>query len=252
MDFLANGIVLLLFVPYLGWGIYTLYIKFSREEEFSPAVEIITLVSVVAFLLAAMLLLRTSMRDEPFLMIFTILGLLISAVALYGHLLVALVSQTVVNLVHPPDLEAFNEPRLVAADAYERVGDYDGALAECLVQVRLFPKHEGLVLRIAGLYAQLEQYDDAAEWFELAFNLIDDEDRTLNIANRLSEIYARKLDRPRDAARILEEYLYYHPDSERADVVRNRIERISRETVREKAPLRESLAIPPADPLAGR
>lgn len=251
MDFFANGIVILLFIPYLGWGIYTLYIKFSREEEFSLAVEITTLVAVVVFLLAAMSLLRTSMRDEPLLMIFTDLGLVVSAVALYGHLLVSLVSQTMVNLVHPPDIEDFNEPRLIAAEACERVGDYEGALAECLVQVRLFPNHEGLVLRIAGLYAQLEEFEEAAEWFELAFNLIDDEDRTLNIANRLSEIYARKLDRPKDAARILEEYLFYHPESDRAEAIRKRIGRISRETVREIAQVRESLSIPPADPLAG-
>ncbi|MDP7639999.1 MAG: hypothetical protein QGG73_09840 [Candidatus Hydrogenedentes bacterium] len=246
MSFLLPAVFVILTIPYLAWGVYALRIKYRYHEEFSPATEAITLTAVTIFFVVELSLLRAWMLDTPLMFVFTVLGLLVSGAALYGSMLVSLASQLLVDFFIPARHDEVHAPNFVPVEALERVGDYDGALQECLVIAQIFPKDPDTLLRVAQNMTELDRYEESTQWFEAALALMNDPTKSLRVSNRLAEIYNHRLERTGDARRVLEEYLANHPDSERAETVKKRIARLS-----ESAEARAvSPTAPPGVPLA--
>lgn len=216
----------LFLIPFFGWGIHTLRVKFVHHEELSQRLEVLTVVGVTLYVAFQLWILSTWMTSMGPLYLFTALGFMAATTALYGHTLVSLASQLFVDFVSQAEDEQLHRPQFTDVDALERVGDYEGAINECMVLGRIFPKDSFIALRIAQNFSKLGRFKEAAPWYEQGLLSVDSSDRALRIVNRVVEIYLRELDRPDDALRVLSRYVELYPDAERSDTVRNRIERI--------------------------
>ncbi|MCX5759732.1 MAG: tetratricopeptide repeat protein [Candidatus Hydrogenedentes bacterium] len=215
------------FIPYLAWGIYALRRRYRYHEDIPPRVEALTLIGLILFFAAETYLLHRFMSDSPGYFFFAVLGLIVSAAALYGSMMISLSSQVIIDMIMPSERSKTFEPRYAPAEALERQEDFQGALQEYLVIARMFPREPTVLLRIAESYVRLGRHDEAVAWFERASSYIDSAERCLQVANRLCELYNRQLDRPDEAVRVLETYLHRYPEAEYADSVRQRLKRYS-------------------------
>jgi tetratricopeptide repeat protein len=222
-----EGLALLLLIPYVGWGVHLLRLRLRYHEEINPTIEVFTLLGVVVLLSFEFKVFGFWLRDLPVAHIFTILGLLVSAVALYGQSAVSLISMALVDLIMPTGPSSDSEPRFGPAEALERQGDYQGAVQEYMVIARLFPRDPRPPLRIADNLVKVGRSEEAARWFERALKRLTSPGKSLPVVNRLAEIYLRQLNRPEDAVRVLEAYLSRYPDAEYADAVRTRLTAIA-------------------------
>ena len=227
MSVLSIIVSLFLLIPYFGWGIYTLRVRFAHHEEFAVRVEVATLLAVAFFVSLELKLFGVWMANMTLLYVFSALGLFVSTAALYGSMLVSVSSHLIVDIFMPVRQEDTYVPQFGPAEALESVGDFEGALNEYLVMARIFPKDGACALHVAETYAHLDDYAQAAHWFERGLGSMDDPDRYMRITNRLSDMYLNRLDSPDDSVRILEAYLEKFPDTDRGDSVRGRIERVS-------------------------
>jgi len=221
---IASGLVL---IPYFAWGIYTLRLRFRYHEDVSPILEALTLLAVAIFFATEIFLFRSYMLENQVLYIFAMLGLVVSGVALYGHMGASLLSQLLVDTIAPGERSKTREPRFGPTEALEREGDYEGALREYLVIARIFPREANVHLRIAEVYMKLAKPEDAAAWFRRALGFIESSEKNLEVTNRLCEIYNRQLGNREEAGRLLEAYLKKYPDAEYAGAVRDRLERLN-------------------------
>lgn len=213
-------------IPYFGWGIFTLRLRYRYHEELTLVAEAGTLCGVVVFFVIELLLFRLTLSRMPIQFMFAILGLVVSGAALYGPLLVSFGSRLVVDIIAPGDRTPTNEPKFGPAEALERQGDSEGALHEYMVMARIFPREPSVLLRIANTLVRLSREEEAVEWFERALALMKSPEKSLQVANRLSSLYNRQLNRPADAVRVLEEYVERFPQSEYADNVHERLARL--------------------------
>ena len=213
-------------IPYFALGFYTLRRRYAHHEELSPHIEALVLFGVAMFYALESFLLRSSMKTSPAYYFFAILGLIVSGAALYGPMAISLVSQVLVDLIIPGERSKTMEPRYEPAEALERELDFEGAIREYLVIARVFPREPNTFLRIAELYLKLEQFEEAAAWFERALKLLDSAEKSLQITNRVCEIYQRKLGRPDAAGPLLEAYLAKYPDAEFSGSVRDRLAKV--------------------------
>jgi tetratricopeptide (TPR) repeat protein len=213
----------ILLIPYFGWGLYVLRQRFRHDLELNHALEVATLAGLAVFYAIEIALLRSAMQGLPVLFFFALLGLVVSSAALYGPMLVSLISFVIVEAVMPIEHSPVNEPRYGPAEALERQGDYEGAIKEYMVIARVFPKDPTAALRVADNYMKLGQPEEAAPWFERALVRLDSPQKSLLVANRLSDVYTRHLDRPADGLRVLEEFVGRYPSAEQAEHVRQRI-----------------------------
>lgn len=217
---------LFLMVPYFAWGVYTLRVRFKLQAELAPKVASVTLIAVAIFLSFEMYVMGSFFSDEHIAHLFSVLGLILSAAALYGPMAVSLTTHFLTDMVHPSEIEDPDVPQFSAAEALEEVGNYEGAVEEYLVLTRIFPKDHSTLLRLADALTQLDRYEDSVEWFERGLVLLDDPERAVLVANRLVEIYLHRIDKPADAARVLRNYLEQHPGSDRIDSTRERLDRL--------------------------
>jgi len=213
-------------IPYFVWGLYTLRLRYRYHEELPLAAEAATLLALALFYIVEFYLLGVATRHMAVYYAFAVLGLTVSGAALYGHLLISLVSRLLVDTIMPAERAATREPQYAPAEALEREGDHEGALREYLVIARIFPREATAFLRIGNLYVELERPEDAVQWFERGLALLDSADRSLRIVNRLCAIYTRQLERPEDARRLLRGYLDKYPATEYAESVHKRLERL--------------------------
>jgi tetratricopeptide (TPR) repeat protein len=218
-----SGLVL---IPYLGWGIYTLRLRFRFHEEIAPRTEAITLVLVALFYALETFLLHGYLARLHAYFFFALLGLIVSGAALYGPMAVSLMSHLLVDAIIPAERSTTHEPRYGPAEALERAADYDAALREYLVIARIFPREPAALIRIGELQAKLNRPEEAAHWFERALVHLDSAEQSLQVTNRVCEIYGRILGRPEEAARVLEAYLDRFPEAAYARSVRERIARL--------------------------
>ena len=225
MILFSEILALLLLVPYFGWGIYTLRLRFRYNEDLPFHLETATILALILFYAVELALLRTWLDRLPVQMLFAVLGLIVSGAALYGPMVVSLVSQALVDVVMPTARSGVSEPNYTPAEALERRGEYEGAVREYMVIARLFPKEATPAIRVGDNLAKLGRSREAAPWFERGLRLVGSPDRSLQIANRLFEIYSRQLDQPEQGVRVLEDYLERFPDADYADAVRQRLER---------------------------
>jgi tetratricopeptide (TPR) repeat protein len=158
------------------------------------------------------------------LYVFTLLGLMVSMAALYGHMAISFTSRLIVEAVSTGD-DAYNDgPRLGPVEALERQRDYEGALQECQVLARIYPREPQVHLHSAENLLHLGRPAEAAEALERALKYVAEPEKNLTLTNRLCEILQRDLDRPGEAARVLQQYLDRYPQTEYADSLRHRID----------------------------
>jgi len=212
-----------LFVPYVGWGLYTLRLRFRYHEDLPFALEGFTLVGLFLFWVFEVKLMNYWMGTGEFSFIFAVLGLAVSSTALYGHIVISVASQLIVDMVMPGDRRITDEPHYAPAEALERQGDYEGAAREYMVIARVFPKDPTAAIRAGDNFMKVGRSADAAPWFERALKYAPSPQQTLQVANRLSEIYCRHLERPDDARRVLQTYVDRFPEAEYTASVRQRI-----------------------------
>ena len=217
----------LLFIPYLVWGVVLLRQHLGDRQDLNPMIEIGTLTALLVFYVLQYLLIRSWLSPTPLKFLVAMAGLFVSGVALYGHLVTSLASRFVVELVMPAGTFHLHEPRYGPGEACERIGNYEGAVREYLAVSRMFPRDPISPLRAADNFIKLGNPATAVHQFERALKNMNSSDKSLAVTLRLAEIYARDLNRPEDATRVLEDYLRRFPSSEQADSVRARLERLT-------------------------
>lgn len=236
-----------LLIPFFGWGIHTLRERYVKHEELSRRAELFTLLGVIAFYTFQIMLLRAWIGGISFFFIFSALGVTIAATALYGPIFVSVVSQLIVDLIHPPEEHPEDQPQFTSADALHEAGDHEGALNEYMVMARVFPKDPDTALRTADALVDMDRMEEATEAFERGISLIEDPERAVMVSNRLAEIYQRRMNRPQDAVRVLQDFIETYPDSERAESIQKKIDRIMGRTMHSSKSPTELLDSPPAD-----
>ncbi len=217
------------FALFALWGVYALDRKYRQHHELPVMAQAVTLLCLILFFAFEMAQLRIWFRDMPVGYLFTGLGLLVSGMALYGHMAVSLTSRIIVDVVVPGDDSAPDRPRFGPAEMLERQRDFEGAVQEYLVLARIYPRNATIYTRIADNLMTLERPEEAVDWFERALNHVTSDDQALLLVNRLAEVYSRKLGRPGDAQNALEAFLSKHPDSPSAEALRARLEAVGAE-----------------------
>ncbi len=220
MSFLASTVLCVFF----AWGIYTLHRRFRRQDELSPLVEAATLVGVILFYAVEIEQLREWTRSQPLTYVFTVLGLFVAGLALYGHMAISLTSRVIVDIIVPGGESVQDRPRFGPAEMLEREKDFDGALQEYLVLARVFPRHPQVHQRIAECLIRLARPGESVRWLERALKHTDSDDKALPVVSRLCEVHARFLEQPVEAQRVLEMFLAAYPNSQHAASVRERIQ----------------------------
>ncbi|MFP6582909.1 MAG: tetratricopeptide repeat protein [Candidatus Hydrogenedentota bacterium] len=239
---------LLLLIPYVGWGIYVLRRKLIFHEDFHRSVQWGTLVGVILFLVIEMKIVQVPLGAQSGLYTLTTLALLMSTTALYGHLFVSMFSQLIVDIIHPPVEQPAERPDFAAAEALEEIGDYTGALNEYMVIARIFPRDVDPIVKIAETHLELNDIDEAVRYFEMGLKKIDEPQHALGITNRLFGLYHGILNSGDKAKDVLNRYLDRFPESEYADSVRGRLERL--DAIPEPKPFKsvtDLLEPPPSD-----
>lgn len=213
----------LFLIPYLVWGVYLLQQRLVRDVELDRAVELFTVVFLILFFIFEFTLIKIWLENDYVSLLFATLGLLVSAFALYGPLLMSFGSHLLVDVLMPTGRYLPPAPRYGAAEGFELRGDFEGAAHEFISIARQFPSDARAPLRAADNLMKIGRPEVAAPWFEAALELITDPEESLTIVNRLSDIYSGELAQHVEAKEVLEEYVERFPDSEYADSVRRRI-----------------------------
>ncbi len=226
MAIVAFAISVLLMLPFFCWGVHVLRERYMLHREISMRVEVYSLLGVVAFLTIQLMLIRVWMGEVSADYAFTALSLASASTALYGPTLVSVVSQEIVNLMHPPHEHRNDEPNFNLAEGLETRGDYEGALREYMVMARIFPKDSETAFRVGHVLIELQRFEDAAASFERGLHQSVNPERALLATNRLSDIYRERLARMDDAARTLQAYLDRYGDSPRAELVTRKLARL--------------------------
>lgn len=222
LTWILSGILL---IPYLVWGIYLLRQRLLYNIELDRAIETFTVVFLILFFFFELTLMRMWLAGSPIKLVFAVLGLFVSALALYGPLMISFGSHLLIDLLMPTGRHDSSVPLYGAAEGFEERGDYEGAAREYMVLARKFPKDLRASLRAADNLAKLDMFEDAAPWFETAFSLAKTDEDALPIVNRLTDIYARRLEQPDDASEVLKEFLERFPQSAYAGSVKDRLNR---------------------------
>ncbi len=230
MEVFFRIVSFILFLPFVGWGIYTLHLRYQRKLELSPAFEAITVAGLVLFYTFEWTLIHAGTRTNFPFFILSSLGLLISGAALYGPLVMSVASHLLVEQVMPVGRSKTSEPDYRIAEALEREGDYEGAVRAYKVVARMFPKDPTALLRIADNHMKQAQPEMAAPWFKCCIECLDVADKNLRVTNRLVELYEREFNQPDEAARVLRGYVKRFPDAPHIDSVRKRLARLEAAT----------------------
>jgi tetratricopeptide (TPR) repeat protein len=217
----------LLFIPYLVWGVHLLRVQMSENREVPPHIAAFTLIAVAVFFFFQYFLMSMWMGPTPLKLVVSLIALFVSGAALYGHLIIGLLSSGLVDMMMPSDDRRDEVPSYGPAEALELNGDFEGAVREYRVVAQMFPKDATAVLRIGDNLLKLGRAEEAVPYLEDGMGLLSAPDRALSVAYRLTDIYLRTLERPEEARRVLREYLEMFPESERADSVRNRLDKIA-------------------------
>jgi hypothetical protein len=243
----TNAITILLLIPFVGWGIYILRIQLKYREDLRRNAQIATVIGVLIFLTIEISIMQVSLGARSGMYILSVLALLMSTAALYGHLFVSIASQLIVNVIYPNDEIVVERPDFAAAEALEEIGDHAGALNEYLVMGRLFPKDPETVIKIGEAHLELDHIDDAAMYFERAFTQVGDAESGIRITNRLVSIYKGIQEDPDHAKEVLHRYLEKYPESKFDDSVQRRLRQLE---PKKKIPFKsvtDLLEPPPSD-----
>ena len=220
---LMTGMAGLLWIPFVGWGVYVLRLQYKFHEELRPTTKWVTAVAVLLFVAVELSTAQVQMRHSPGLFMLTMLALLASTTALYGHLFVSMASQLLVDMIHPDQDVAIDQPDYAAAEALEQVGDYEGALSEYLVMARIFPGETDCVLKVAEAFLKVDKSDQAVIYFEKALARTGQDESAFRVTNRLSGVYQRNLDQPDEAKEVLHRFIERFPHSSYVESAERRL-----------------------------
>ena len=216
----------LLLIPYLLWGVFLLHKQLAEHVQFRARLEAATLAALIPFFVFEFSLLKTWLGHSPVQLVVAASALFVSAVALYGPMGVSFASHMLVEIVMPRGYWDENRPQYGAAEGCEMRGDFEGAVQEYFTQAAMFPAEPLPALRAADNLTKLDRYEEAAEWFERGLERTGSAEENLRLVNRLCEIYQRQLGQPDKATHVLANFLERFPESEYAESVRRRLDRI--------------------------
>lgn len=220
---MLSTLAIILLVPYFGWGIHALRVRYRFHEELSLVAEAMTLLGLLLFYAVEISLLQEALRESRLQMMMAVLGLITSGVALFGHVAISFLSRLIVDaVVTGPDTRD-DRPRLGPAEALEKQQDYHGALNEYFVIARMYPKDDILHLRIAALLVKLSRAEEAIPWLTRAAKCVGTEDRALSVTNRQIDLFEHHLARPDEARAALGAFLDRYPNAKEAPALRARL-----------------------------
>lgn len=236
----------LMIVPFFGWGVYTVYLRFNRRVDPSILRDGLTCLAVVLFLAFQVDYLGMWIRGYRVEYMLAVLGLFIATAALYGHVFYGLITQVLMDVAHPTRDDE-SEPRWGAAEARERVDDFTGALAEYFKLLRTHPRHVLLNVRIADALVQLNRPQEAPPYLRMAIDAASTPDRELAAVNRLCDLYDGVLNESEKAERCLRDFMERNPRTKQFDVAQRRLERIELELEALPEPPLDSLVVHPVE-----
>jgi tetratricopeptide (TPR) repeat protein len=211
-----------LLVPYLGWGVYLLRRRLRFQDELSSIVEALTLLGVLLFCALEIAMFRVWLSTDSLGFLFALLGVMVSAAALYGHIAVSFLSKLIVNTFVPEDEGHGDRPRLGPAESLERQGDCEGALQEYLVLARIYPQAAIVHLRTAENLVRLGRFTEAPAWYARALKAAQGPEEALPVVYRLCELYEGELNQPQEVQPVLSGFIDRYPASYEAQLVRDR------------------------------
>jgi tetratricopeptide (TPR) repeat protein len=214
-----------LIVPFLCVGLYALYTRLWKNEEFSLYTELGLTLFVIVFLVVEIGIIRTYVERLTPYYIFTLLGLFTATAALYGPIFVSLLAKLIVGAFWMSEHRDLHEPRFGPAEALERIGDYEGALREYLVLARMFPNHPQVYARMADAYIHLGQPDVAAQWLERAIARAQQAETARSWIFRLCDLYENTLQAHEAASMCVQQFIARFPNHSIADQLRERLAR---------------------------
>jgi hypothetical protein len=218
--------ITLLLVPYLGWGIYTLRLRYRFHSELESWAEWLTLVGVFAVNFAFLSVMKTDMGHNPGFFAFTMLAMLTTFAALYGPMLVSRISHSFVEFTHPDQIPEKIHPDFSPAESLEGIGDWDGALQEYTVLARIFPREPEPVLRMANTLIELNRFGEAASMMERGLSQLEDETRSLRLTYRLVSVCSEQLGDIDRSVVAIDSYIGTYPNSEKIEALEKRKNRL--------------------------
>lgn len=191
--YLFGGILLALF---LGVGIWSLHGRFHRQEEWGVGRQLVLLGAVIVFCSLEIMTLRELMDDDIVLFIFSLLGLLVSGMALYGHLVISLLSRLLVELILPDHPATRDQPRLMPAEKLEKQGNWQGALEEYLILAHMYPGHGVVLSRITRNLIHQKRFMEALHWFERLIKHARRAEEASELLKQLITVFTEQRDLP--------------------------------------------------------
>jgi hypothetical protein len=167
-----------------GVGVYFLLRRFHRREDIASVQEAAAL--GIALVLAALEIrfLREALERFPVYYVFSAIGVLITISALYGHMVVSLLSRFLVEWVTSGTSDGLDRPLFGAAEACMRRGDYEGAVREYLVLARLHPRDPAVFMRLGEALSLTNDHRRAVPAFLRCAQLESNGNRALHALRR--------------------------------------------------------------------
>lgn len=228
---------MLLFVIF---GTWTLHKRFQKHEEWSLRNQSFVLLGVALFYLLEIPTLRFMMHESIVQFIFTLLGLLVAGLALYGHIAVSLISRLMVEFLIPDNPAAAATPRLGPAEALERQGDWGGALHEYYILARIYPNNAMISVRAANNLLRLDRHEEAISWFERAIKYTNKAEDNLALVRRLCDTL-ETLNQPDKARAALREFTERFTSHETAKQIADQLEYTDKKENKMQVPLSDML-----------
>lgn len=186
--YLTIGSAMIVFVAF---GVWSLQQRFRRYEEWALRTQVVVLLAVFAFYTLEIKALRLLLVGEPVYFMFALLGLAAAGFALYGHILVSLLSRLMVEAVVPDNPAQYGIPRLGPAEILEHDEDWEGALNEYYVLARVYPNNALIYGRIANNLLRLERHGEAVKWLERSLEATEHPRDALVLLRRLWDTHAQ-------------------------------------------------------------
>jgi hypothetical protein len=207
---------------FLFFGVWSLHQRFQQHQEWAIRTQAIVLLAVMVFYFVEVTTLRLLLVGETVYFIFSLLGLITTGLALYGHIVVSLFSRLLVELVVPDTPGASAVPRLGPAEMLEHEQDWEGALNEYYVLAHIYPGNALIYGRIATNLLQLERPEEAAQWFERSLKHTSQANDALVLLRRLWDAYEAVGERNK-AREAVHRFIERFPDHEASPLLMRQI-----------------------------
>ncbi|HOK89976.1 MAG TPA: hypothetical protein PK379_08110 [Candidatus Hydrogenedentes bacterium] len=176
-----------------GVGVYFLLKRFHRREDIPPFQEVAILGLALVLVVLETRFLREALDRFPVYYVFSATGVLVTVSALYGHMVVSLLSRFLVEWVTSGTVDDLDRPLFGAAEACMRRGDYPGAVREYLVLARLHPRDPSVFMRLGEALSLVDDHRRAVTAFLRCAQMESNGDRALHALRRAMDHASRDL-----------------------------------------------------------